>query len=232
MSECILIIEDDVDLRRILKLRLIRENYQVLTASDGEEGLQVFANNSPDLVILDISMPKVDGWTVCQQIRQKSNVPIMMMTAHAVSEDDIAHGLNMGADEYMVKPMSEIEFIARINSLLRRAKIRQNPTEKLRGYTDTYLTIDIPSRSVTIGEKEIRLTPTEFNLLTLFIKHDGRVLTFSDILEHVWGPEYKNEHHYPRIYVSHLRKKIEPDYKNPIYIHNEYGVGYVFNSQN
>ena len=232
MGERILIIEDDFDLCRILKLNLTRENYKVFTAHDGESGLEAFATSSPDLVIMDISMPKLDGWAVCQQIREQSNVPIMMMTAHAISEADIAHGLNMGADEYMIKPMSEVVFRARVQALLRRAKLRETPKEKLRGYSDTYLSVDIPSRTVTIQNKEIRLTPTEFNLLTLFLQNNGHVLSFGDILENVWGPEYENEHHYPRIYVSHLRKKIEPDYKNPTYIHNEYGVGYVFNSQN
>lgn len=232
MHERILIIEDDKDLCRILNLTLSRQNYDIITANDGAEGIRAFSTTNPDLVVLDISMPEIDGWEVCQRIREQSDIPIMMMTAHAVTEDDIAYGLNMGADEYMIKPMSEVEFRARISALLRRAKMKERKPETLRSYRDPYLTVDIPSRSVTIRGQDIRLTPTEFNLLALFLQKEGQVLSFGDILQHVWGPEYQNEHHYPRIYVSHLRKKIEPDYKNPTYIHNEYGIGYVFNAQN
>ena len=231
MSERILIIDDDIALQRVLELDLKRNDYNVLTASDGAEGLHVFEAESPRLVILDISMPVIDGWEVCRRIRAQSNVPIMMMTAHAVTEEDIAHGLNMGADEYMIKPLREMEFRARINALLRRASLSDHTVGAPRTYADTYLNVDMNSRSVTVAGEDVRLTPTEFNLLALFIQNQGKVLTFADILQNVWGPEYHNEHHYPRIYVSHLRKKIEPDYKNPTYIHNEYGVGYVFNGQ-
>lgn len=231
MSDRVLIIEDDISLRRLLELDLKRQDFTVYTAGDGREGLRIFEVANPDLVIMDISMPGIDGWEVCRRIRAQSNVPIMMMTAHAVTEEDIAYGLNMGADEYMIKPMHEVEFRARVRALLRRARLTETETEAPRNYADEYLTVDIDSRGVRVGGNHVRLTPTEFNLLALFIQNDGRVLSFNDILEKVWGPEYQSEHHYPRIYVSHLRKKIEPDFKNPTYIHNEYGVGYIFNGQ-
>ena len=231
MSEKILVIEDDAGLRRLLQLDLEKHQYEVATAADGQSGLRLFESAAPDLVVLDIAMPVMDGWEVCRRLRLQSNIPILMMTAHAITEEDIAHGLNMGADEYMVKPLSGVEFHARVNALLRRAQLSNHEQTEITRYTDGYMQIDINSRQVKIEDEEVRLTPTEFNLLALFIRNNGEVLTFQEILEKVWGSEYKNEHHYPRIYVSHLRRKIEPDAKTPTYIHNEYGVGYRFVSQ-
>lgn len=230
MSARILVVEDDAGLRRLLEMDLKRHDYDVITAADGAEGLRAFDESKPDMVLLDLAMPVIDGWEVCRRIREKSNIPIMMMTAHAISEQDIAEGLNMGADEYMTKPLRDVEFHARINALLRRATM-DNHKAPPNSYSDDYLVVEINSRQVTVDGKEVRLTPTEFNLLALFIQNDSQVLSFQDILEQVWGAEYRNEHHYPRIYVSHLRRKIEPDFKNPTYIHNEYGVGYVFNGR-
>lgn len=228
MCAKILIVEDDLQMARILQINLEDTGHEVTLAGDGAAGLSQFDKISPDMVMLDVELPKLDGMEVCARIREKSNVPILMMSAHAITEEEIAQGLNLGADEYMVKPLGDIELEARINALLRRAKMDNRQPMK---YQDDYLSVDIASRRVHIKGHEIRLTPTEFNLLTLFIRNDGEVLTFQEILEQVWGPEYETEHHYPRIYVSHLRRKVEPDYKNPTYIHNEYGVGYRFISQ-
>lgn len=231
MTPCILIIDDDEELVRILQLDLKRSGYEVITARNGLEGLRVFQNNQTDLVLLDIALPLMDGMNVCQRIRELSDVPVMMMTAHAVTEDDIAEGLNLGADEYMLKPLRNLEFHARLKALLRRAKITDPEPHAEEGYSDPYLSVDINSRRVRVGGQDLRLTPTEFKLLATFVRNPGVVLTFQHLLERVWGFEYKNEHHYPRIYVSHLRRKIEPDAKNPTYIHNEYGIGYRFVGQ-
>lgn len=229
MSAKILIIEDDEGLRRLLQIDLERNGYEVMTAPEGQSGLEAFARFSPDLVILDVAMPGMNGQEVCRLIREKSDVPILMMSAHAITEEEIAEGLDTGADEYMVKPLGNIEFQARIKALLRRASITRG-LRKHAGvaYDDGYLSVNLSTRRIRVGDREIRLTPTEFNLLATFIEYQGKVLTFQQILEEVWGAEYKNEHHYPRIYVSHLRRKIEPDYRQPTYIHNEYGVGYRF----
>ncbi len=227
MTTQILIIEDDQEMARLLELDLQRSGYQVSVARNGLEGLRQFHDLRPHLVILDIGLPLMDGMTVCQRIRDLSSVPILMMTAHAVSETDIAEGLNLGADEFMLKPLRGIEFHARIKALLRRAR----PLDDEPGYQDAYLQVDIAAHRVFIGGSEVRLTPTEFKLLATFIQHRGQVLTFQQLLEQVWGPEYTSEHHYPRIYVSHLRRKIEPDVKTPIYIQNEYGIGYRFVGQ-
>lgn len=228
MPVAVLIIEDDKELSRILQMDLEINGFDVHAAYDGAKGLQKFSEIKPELVVLDISLPSMDGLTVCKKIREHSNVPILMMTASAVTDAEIAEGLNVGADEYMLKPLSGIEFHARVNALLRRARITSDEKEVVTSYEDKHLSVDITSRRVYVDGEEMRLTPTEFKLLAMFIQHRGEVLTFQQLLENVWGPEYKNEHHYPRIYVSHLRRKIEPDLKYPTYIHNEYGIGYRF----
>jgi len=229
MNANVLIVEDDVELSRILQLDLKRNGFRVMVCSTGLDGLKAFHEENPDLVILDISLPLMDGLTVCRRIRETSNVPILMMTAHAVSEEEIAEGFTAGADDYMLKPLGRIEFHARVNALLRRSQVYElDKPQQILGYEDEYLHVDLKSRKVSVGSQEIRLTPTEFKLLATFITRPGEVLSFTQLLEHVWGVEYTNEHHYPRIYVSHVRRKIEPDAKNPTYIHNEYGIGYRF----
>lgn len=231
MSACVLIVEDDDEMSRLLQIDLKRNGYEALIARNGLEGLRVFREAQPDLVVLDVALPLMDGFAVCQRIREQSNVPILMMTGHAVSEEEIAEGLNIGADEYMLKPLRNIEFHARVRALLRRASLTSDMQPASTCYEDPYLSIDLNARRVYVGGEELRLTPTEFKLLATFIYHQGKVLTFQQLLEHVWGVEYTNEYHYPRIYVSHLRRKIEPDAKNPTYIQNEYGIGYRFVAQ-
>ena len=228
----VIIIEDDRELSRLLQIDLQRYDFNVSVTNNGLDGLRMFQNDRHDLVVLDVALPLMDGLTVCERIREISNVPILMMTAHAVSEHDIAEGLNRGADEYMLKPLGKIEFHARIKALLRRSRLSEEPSEAITRFDDKYLSVDLNTRRVLINGEEIRLTPTEFKLLATFIRNPDAVLSFQQLLETVWGPEYNSEHHYPRIYVSHLRRKIEPDAKNPSYIHNEYGVGYRFVGQN
>lgn len=228
MAIKVLIVEDDVEMNRLLELDLKRHGYEVTTAVNGLDGLRMFHEVRPNLVVLDVALPGMDGMTVCQRIRELSNVPILMMTAHAVTEEEMAEGLNLGADEYMIKPLRNLEFHARINALMRRAQLGDENGGQNARYVDDYLLVDIDARRVTVNDQEIRLTPTEFKLLATFVRHKGQVLTFQQLLEQVWGYEYRTEHHYPRIYVSHLRRKIEEDPKNPVYIQNEYGVGYRF----
>jgi two-component system, OmpR family, KDP operon response regulator KdpE len=228
MTARVLIVEDDKEVSRLLQLDLKRNGYEVVAANNGLEGLRVFHTAKPDLVVLDVALPLMDGRMVCQRIRELSDVPILMMTAHAVTEEDIARGLDMGADEFLLKPLRTLEFQARVRALLRRNKPIEQDKPLIMAYKDEYLNIDLNTRRVNINDEELRLTPTEFKLLAMFIQHPGEVLTFQQLLEHVWGFEYTREHHYPRIYVSHLRHKIEPDAKNPTYIQNEYGIGYRF----
>lgn len=232
MTQKVLIIEDDDELARLLQIDLKRHNFEVMVSKNGMDGLTLFQENLPDLVVLDVALPLMDGLTVCSRIREISNVPILMMTAHAITEQDIAEGLNRGADEYMIKPLGKIEFHARIKALLRRARVSEDTTQTITNYNDDYLSVDLKSRRVLVNDTDIRLTPTEFKLLATFIRNPGEVMSFQQLLEIVWGSEYTSEHHYPRIYVSHLRRKIEPDAKSPTYIHNEYGIGYRFMGQN
>jgi two-component system KDP operon response regulator KdpE len=232
MAVRILVIEDDREMARLLQLDLQRNGYDAITAGNGLEGLRLFHDSRPDLVVLDIRMPLMDGITVCQRIRELSDVPIVLMTANAVSEEDIAAALDMGADEFLLKPLRQVEFQARLKALLRRAKPAESGRDDtIKTYYDDYLSVDLDARKVRVGGQEIRLTPTEFRLLATFIQRRGQVLTFQQLLEQVWGFEYTSEHHYPRIYVSHLRRKIEPDISSPIYIQNEYGIGYRFVGQ-
>ena len=232
MAIKVLIVEDDPEMLRLLELDLERHNYEVHTATNGLDGLRKFHEVRPDLVVLDVALPGMDGMTVCQRIRELSNVPILIMTAHAVTEEEMAEGLNLGADEYMIKPLRTLEFHARINALLRRAQLSGERNNLDARYVDDYLMVDLDTRRVLVDNQEVRLTPTEFKLLATFVRNKGKVLTFQQLLEQVWGYEYSTEHHYPRIYVSHLRRKIEPDPKNPTYIQNEYGVGYRFVGKN
>jgi DNA-binding response OmpR family regulator len=228
MGTKILIVEDDVEMNRLLQLDLKRHGFEVFTATNGLDGLRLFHETHPNLVVLDVALPGMGGMIVCQRIRELSNVPILMITAHAVTEEEMVEGLNLGADEYMIKPLRNMEFHARINALLRRAQFNEGDAPQNIRYADEYLLVDVDARHVSIDNEDIRLTPTEFKLLATFVRHKGQVLTFQQLLEQVWGYEYSTEHHYPRIYVSHLRRKIEPDAKNPTYIQNEYGVGYRF----
>jgi len=223
----ILIIEDDPNLGRLLQLELEQSSYLTALAVDGLDGLRQFHDMRPNLVVLDIALPKMDGLSVCQRIREFSNVPILILTAHAISEEDIAKGLDLGADEYLLKPFRHLEFQARIKALLRRAGPEAEPGTPL-VYTDPHLTVDLEKHQVFVKGQEVKMTPTEFKLLSIFVRNRGRVISFQQLLEQVWGYEYTTENHYPRIYVSHLRHKIEPNPESPTYIQNEYGVGYRF----
>jgi DNA-binding response OmpR family regulator len=228
MAVKVLIVEDDTEMNRLLQLDLEQHGYETYIATNGLDGLRMFHDIRPNLVVLDVALPQMDGLTVCQRIRELSNVPILIMTAHAVTEEDIAKGLNLGADEYMLKPIRGLEFHARVKALLRRAQLADDDANQPLIYSDEYLMVDVDARRVWVNGTETRLTPTEFKLLATFIRHKGQVLTFQQLLEQVWGFEYTTEHHYPRIYVSHLRRKLEPDAKAPTYIQNEYGIGYRF----
>ena len=226
MKANVLIVDDDRELLRVLEIDLRHHGYQVVTTDSAADVLPLFREVQPDIIMLDVALRGASGLVLCEKLRKISDVPILMMTAHAVSEEAIAYGLNLGADEYMVKPLGSLELRARLKALLRRANVSTDtPYQR---YEDDYLVVDLELRRVFVDGTEIRLTPTEYKLLTAFVSHRGQVLTFERLLTLVWGDAYANEHHYPRVYVSHLRRKIEPDSQNPTYIQNEYGVGYRF----
>jgi two-component system KDP operon response regulator KdpE len=226
MAAIILIIDDDGAVRDTLARKLLREGFDVLAAKDGLEGLRVFHADHPDLVVLDVVMPGMDGVTACQRIREVADTPILMLSAQALSEDAVVEGLNAGADEYLAKPVRLNEFVARVRALLRRAEI-SSPVEN-GGYDDGYLRVDTQRRHVYVKQEKIHLTPTEYKLLMVLLENAGRVVPQRELLEQVWGPEYVDDVYYPRVYVSQLRRKIEADPANPLYILTEHRIGYRF----
>jgi len=226
----IMIVDDEQAIREALGRKLQRENFDVVLAEDGTAALRSFHSERPDLVILDIVMAGgMDGFTVCRRIRELADTPIMMLSANAVTEEDVIEGLNAGADEYLIKPIRLNEFVARVNALLRRSQISSTEIEQV--YDDGYLQVDLHRRQVHVNGKKVHLTPTEFKLLAVLMENSGRVVPQRDLLEQVWGREYIDDVYYPRVYVSQLRRKVEQDPSNPIYILTEHRVGYRFEKQ-
>lgn len=227
----ILIVDDELAIREALGRKLKREGFDVILAQDGLDGLRAFHGERPDLVVLDIVMPEsMDGLTVCRRIREVADTPVMMLSAQAVTEENIVEGLTAGADEYLIKPIRLNEFVARVRALLRRAQISASETEQ--NYDDGYLSIDLHRRQVHVRERKVHLTPTEFKLLAVLLENSGRVVSQRDLLEQVWGREYIDDVYYPRVYISQLRRKIERDASNPLYILTEHRIGYRFEKQN
>lgn len=226
----ILIVDDEQDIREALGRKLRRELFDVVLAGDGIEALKQFHAERPDLVVLDIVMPGgLDGLSTCRRIREIAETPIMMLSAQAITEDDIIDGLTAGADEYLTKPIRLNEFIARVRALLRRSQLAA--TEASHDYDDGYLLIDSHRRQVYVQAQRVHLTPTEFKLLAILVENAGKVVNQRDLLEQVWGPGYIDDVYYPRVYVSQLRRKIEVDPSNPVYILTEHRIGYRFEKQ-
>ncbi len=226
----ILVIDDDLALRQLVASTLKQEGYQVLTAADGQEGLRQMYQGHPDLLILDIIMPAMDGWTVCQRVREVSNVPIIMLTAQSEPEE-IVKGLDLGADDYLVKPFEMSVLLARVRANLRRAASEPTVTRRSIVYSDDYLTVNFDEHRVTVRGEPVRLTPTEFNLLAHLVEASPRIVPYRELLEQTWGFEYIDDIDYLRVYIWHLRRKLEPNPKAPTYIINELGVGYRFEQQ-
>lgn len=224
-----LIIDDEEAIRDALGQKLQREGFEVVLASNGLEGLRTFHAEHPDIIVLDIVMPEMDGLTVCQRIREVAETPIMMLSAQVITEEHIIEGLQAGADEYLIKPVRMNEFVARVNALLRRAQM--SVSDENSGYNDGYLSVDLQRRHVHVQGDKRHLTPTEFKLLAVLIENAGRVVPQRELLEQVWGKEYIDDIYYPRVYISQLRRKIEPDPANPTYIQTEHRVGYRFEKQ-
>ncbi len=225
-TQHILVVDDDQAMIKLLRANLQARGYPVLVAQDGAEALRVIEKNSPDLVILDIMMPKIDGLEVCKRIREWSKIPILILTALG----DIGNKVNcfdIGADDYITKPFAIDELMARVRAVLRRSKTAgKQPTPST--FTNGALRVEFASRLVTVAGSEIKLSPTEYKLLRELILNADRVLTHTHLLNTVWGLEYRGEREYLREYISHLRAKIESEPKNPCYIITVPGVGYQF----
>ncbi len=229
MAKKILVVDDEAVQLRLADQVLTSNGYEVLKASSGQEAVRIVYERKPDIVLLDVMMPEIDGWQTCRLIREVSDMPIIMFTGKRNSEDDIVRGLECGADEYLSKPVGNRELLARVKAVLRRAEKPSSKNERKKViFTNDYLTIDVAERKVIVNGERLKLTPREFRLLALLVENAGRILSHQQVLESVWGWEYIDDVDYVRIYVSHLRQKIEPDPSQPRYILTEPGVGYYF----
>lgn len=227
----IMIVDDELAIRDALGRKLRREGFDTVLCGDGHEGLRAFQAERPDLVVLDIVMPNgMDGLQLCRRIRERHDTPVMLLSAQAITEDDIIEGLNAGADEYLIKPVRLNEFVARVQAMLRRSQVVPS-AEPEPIYNDGWLNIDVSRRAVMVDGAPAHLTPREFRLLNLLYSRAGRVVTQREILENVWGHEYVDDVYYPRVYISQLRRKIERDPAEPRYIQTEHRIGYRFEKQ-
>jgi two-component system KDP operon response regulator KdpE len=227
----IMVVDDELAIRDALGRKLRREGFEPVLCADGVEALRAFQTERPELVVLDIVMPNgLDGLKVCRRIREMGDTPVMLLSAQAITEDDIIEGLNAGADEYLIKPVRLNEFVARVQAMLRRSQLLANSDTAL-NYEDGWLKIDVTRRNVVVNGEAAHLTPREFRLLALLLARAGRVVTQREILESVWGHEYVDDVYYPRVYISQLRRKIERDPADPRYIQTEHRIGYRFEKQ-
>jgi two-component system KDP operon response regulator KdpE len=221
----LLLVDDDITLIKALDMYLTHAGYEVYAAPNGAEGLKLFFAQRPDLVVLDVMMPQMDGWDACRRIREMSTVPVLMLTAKG-QESDRVMGLKIGADDYVCKPFSLKELEARIEAILRRAK-KVDETEKPHVlYVTDDLIIDSEHWEVRRNGEHIDMTSTELRLLFYLAENAGRVLSHYQILREVWGPEYVDNLDYTKLFIWRLRQKLEPDPSNPKYILTERGIGY------
>src|ERR1700733_3510000 len=222
----ILVVDDEPRIRDFVRMNLELEHYRVIEAGDGVQALEQLRENLPDLVVLDVMMPEMDGFETLKAIREVSNVPVIMLTVRQTEQDRI-HGLDLGADDYMAKPFSPRELLSRIRALLRRS-LMAPPSRKTEIVVDPDLTIDFSRREVIVRGQKVVLRPTEYRLLYHLVSNAGRLLTHETLLSKVWGREYRDEAHYLRLYITYLRQKIEKGPAHPHYILTERGVGYRF----
>jgi two-component system KDP operon response regulator KdpE len=219
----ILVIDDEPQIRRVMRATLASQGYTVTEARSGEEALEMLRGEQPDLILLDVNLPGMGGLEVCREIRERSDVPIVMLTVRNTEKDKV-QALDAGADDYVVKPFGMEELRARIRAALRRA----SAAEPLAPVDSPELRIDFESRKVTVQGRPVRLTPKEFGLLRQLVASAGKPLAHRSLLQAVWGPDYGEETEYLRVFINQLRKKIEPDPRHPRYIHTEPWVGYRF----
>jgi two-component system KDP operon response regulator KdpE len=220
-SQVVLVIDDEIQIRRLLKISLEAGGYRVYEAVNGAAGLAEAAQRRPDIVVLDLGLPDMDGVTVLKRLREWSNVPVVVLSVRDREDDKIA-ALDNGADDYLTKPFSTGELLARLRVAQRHA---QPPIDEAVFRSDR-VEVDLTSRTVKVDGKQIKLTATEYALLQLFVRHAGKVLTHRQILKEVWGPDYVEQTHYLRVYMAHLREKLEKNPSTPELLVTESGVGY------
>ena len=222
----ILVVDDEPRMIRFIRMNLELEGYAVFEAGDGLKALEQLRDTLPDLVILDVMMPELDGFETLRALREFSSVPVVMLTARG-EEDDRVRGLELGADDYVTKPFSPRELVSRVKAVLRRAE-SPAPAQKAAIRVDDRLQIDFDRREIFVEGKLVKLRPTEFRLLYHLVSNAGWVVPHDQLLAKVWGYEYRDETHYLRLYINYLRQKLEADPAHPKYILTERGVGYRF----
>lgn len=219
----ILVVDDEPQIRRVVRTTLTSRGYSIVDAGSGEEALESVRHEKPDLILLDINMPGMDGVETCREVRRSSGVPIIMLTVRGAEKDKV-RALDAGADDYVVKPFGIEELIARIRATLRRA----SPPEQALRFASKDLTIDFQKRQVVSRRRAVHLTPKEFELLRFLVANEGKPVSHRRLLQAVWGPDYGDETEYLRVVINQLRKKIEPDPPHPKYILTEPWFGYRF----
>jgi two-component system KDP operon response regulator KdpE len=222
-TSTVLVVDDEPQIRRVLRTTLSSNGYEVLEAKSGEEALEMMRKERPELILLDVNMPGMGGLQTCREIRNQSDVAIIMLTVRNTEHDKVL-ALDAGADDYIVKPFGIEELLARIRAALRRT----TPAEPVPSFVSDDLEIDFERRKVLVHGNPVRLTPKEFDLLRHLVAGQGKVVEHRRLLQAVWGPDYGNETEYLRVFINQLRKKIEPDPAHPKYIHTDPWVGYRF----
>lgn len=223
MGARVLVVDDEPAILRALRTILTRQSFQVDTAESGRQALECYTTRHPDVVLLDLGLPDVDGLTIIRSIRERASTPIIVLSVRGAERDKVA-ALDLGADDYLTKPFGVEELLARLRVALRHAA--RPPRGPSAIFRTGELEVDLERRRVRVGGREVHLTPTEYALLKAFIAHPGKLLTDRMLLQEVWGPQYSSEAHYLHVYVARLRKKLEPDPQNPRYLVTEPGVGY------
>src|SRR5579875_2904892 len=224
----ILVVDDEIEIMRALHRSLAAHGFEVFTASSGEEALDAIIQHRPDLMILDLGLPGISGLEVCKRVRAQSNLPIIVLSVKDTERDKVL-ALDLGADDYVSKPFGMNEVLARIRVALRHSAQVQAGAEPI--FTAGPLQVDFARRLVTLNDEEVKLTPTEYDLLKALIKNNGRIMTRQMLLSQVWGTGYGAEAHYLHVYIGQLRRKIEPDPAHPRFILTISGVGYRFNGE-
>jgi DNA-binding response OmpR family regulator len=225
-NQKILVVDDEERMARFIRLNLEHDGFQVVEAYRGHDAMEKLRTTLPDLILLDIMMPDIDGFEVLKMIREVSSIPVIMLTAKG-EEDDKVKGLELGADDYITKPFSPRELVSRVKAVLRRSEVLGEDSAEV-FQVDDHLKIDFNRREIWVSDQLVSLRPTEYRLLYHLVQNAGWVLTYDQILSRVWGYEYRDEPHYVRLYVNYLRQKLEQDPANPKYILTERGIGYRF----
>ena len=225
MREKILLVDDDSEFAELARVWLQKAGYEVLTAEDGKAGLRRVFSSRPNLVLLDANMPEMDGFEVCHRIRIMSDIPVIMVTVNGQTSD-LLRGFDLGADDYMTKPVDFAELVARVAAILRRCSSEMQEEETTESFHDGELEIDWRSHQVYVRGKSVKLSPTEFNLLSCLIKNRGWIVTHEQLLQKVWGPNYVGDKSFVKLYIRYLRQKIEENPHSPQLILTERGVGY------